>query len=80
MSIPGTLGKLDTLQDVVGCRNYFLFVFEGKSFIFLPEKLHIEPGIITNTIAKILGKPYPATKRSKVTTALIRHFTITRKV
>jgi hypothetical protein len=63
MRIPGSLKRLKSVHDVAKYRNYFLFISEGTPFIFLPECLDVDPGIITNTVAKILGKPYPCRPR-----------------
>lgn len=65
MDLPGKTKTIEHIADLSNLSSYLYFQdAEQNNTVFLPDdSTTVEPGIITNTIARLLGMPYPASKR-----------------
>lgn len=67
VGVKGKTTKLNQFSDLKEHQNYLLFGNKENSLILNPESIAtVEPGVITNYLAKKNNKPFPAKYRTPV--------------
>lgn len=74
LHVDGEVVEIKNMSDLTMHDEYLFLSSEGKNVVLLPHTTQIEPGIITNTLARLLNVPFPASNRRQIQSNEIQQY------